>query len=124
MRAFRSPAKSPGLSPPKTPYAPRTEQLACRFCRDESPSDSPAATSWYAERASGGQATDVGADDTQNDKLDRSAKPGSGGATFVVMVQAAEVGDGDDPGRQLTQRPLEIAIAIRPNAKAGRGSCR
>jgi hypothetical protein len=42
--------------------------------------------------------------------LDRSAKPGSGGATFVVGVETAEGRDGEDPGLSSMHRPLEIAI--------------
>jgi hypothetical protein len=71
--------------------------LACRFSRDEALSDASAATSWSAEGASSGQATDLGAEDIQYDNMDRSAKPGPGGAAFVVAVQTAEVCDGDDP---------------------------
>jgi len=46
----------------------------------------------------------------QSDNVDRSAKPRPGGATFVVVVHTADVGDGHDPGLQSTHRPLEIAI--------------
>jgi hypothetical protein len=99
-----------GLSLLKTTPAPRTPQLARRFCRDESLSDSSAAPGWWAEGASSGRPTDVGSDSSQYYNLDRSAKLGLGGATFVVVVQVADVGDGHDPGLQSMHRPFEIAI--------------
>jgi hypothetical protein len=92
------------------PPAPRTPQLTCRFCRNEWLSDSSAATSWQAAGASRGRPTYVGSDSSKYDNVDRSAKPRSGGATFVVVVQAADVWNGDDPGLQSMHRPLEIAV--------------
>ena len=71
--------------------------MACQFRRDESRSDFSAATRWQAEGASSGQPIDLATDDIQYDNLDRSAKPGSGGATFVMMVRTADVRDGNEP---------------------------
>jgi hypothetical protein len=70
--------------------------------------------SWSAEGASSGQAADFGADDIQYDNLDRSAKPGSSSATFVVVLQTADVRDGNDPGLESMHRPFETAIVYAP----------
>jgi hypothetical protein len=68
-----------------------------------------------------GQPTDVGSDSSQYDNLDRNAKPGAGGAAFVVVMQTADVRDGHDPGLQSMHRPLEIGIVYAPATRAAFG---
>ena len=70
-----------------------------------------AATRWQDDGPSGGRSTDFGADGIQYNKLDRSAEPGSAGATFVMVVQTAEVQDGNDPaiaGRLVRSRDWRV----------------
>jgi len=46
--------------------------------------------------------------------LDRHAKPWSGGAAFVVVVEAADMENRHDPGVQSPHRTLENGIVYAP----------
>jgi hypothetical protein len=46
--------------------------------------------------------------------VDRHANPGPGRAAFVVVVEAADMGNRHDPGVQSPHRPLENGIVYAP----------